>query len=248
MSALVGITTFGPRPSNRYELPQGYVDAVTRAGGVAVGLPAQRRPQPEVMNRLDALILIGGEDMDPTLMGDMPQRPFFRLSPERDRAELALVRHTMACGLPMLGICRGMQVINIALGGRLYLHLPDIYGEHLPHVLPEWGTVPHSVRLKPGSRLAGWLQVEHLQTACSCHHQAISRLGEGLRAVAWAEDGVLEAYEHETYPFLIGVQWHPELNAGEDPLQQRLFDMLVKKARNRSLPTSGNSVKLKSSP
>ena len=231
MAVLVGITTFGPRPARRHELPVGYVEAVTRAGGVPIGLPAQRRPQPEVIERLDALILIGGEDMDPTLLGEWPQRPFYRLSPERDRCELALVRQAVQRGLPMLGICRGMQLINVALGGSLHLHLPEVYGETLPHVLPQWGTVPHEVRLKPGSRLARVLGAEHMATACSCHHQAVARLGQGLRGVAWASDGVLEAFEHETHPFLIGVQWHPELNAAEDPLQQRLFDALVAHAR-----------------
>ncbi|MEJ2630464.1 MAG: gamma-glutamyl-gamma-aminobutyrate hydrolase family protein [Acidihalobacter sp.] len=230
MTVLVGITTFGPRPSKRYELPRGYVQAVTRAGGIPVGLPAQRKPQPEVVKRLDALILIGGEDMDPTLMGDMPQRPFFRLSPERDRAELALARAAIDSGLPTLGICRGMQVLNVVLGGRLHLHLPEVYGEEQAHVLPEWGTIPHEVHLTGSSRLSVWLGTEYVSAACSCHHQAVSSLGQGLAGVGWAPDGVLEAFEHETHPFLVGVQWHPELNAANDPLQQRLFDVLVQQA------------------
>ncbi|APZ44140.1 gamma-glutamyl-gamma-aminobutyrate hydrolase family protein [Acidihalobacter ferrooxydans] len=233
MSVLVGITTFGPRPSKRHELPHGYVSAVARAGGIPVGLPAQRQPQPEVIERLDALILIGGEDMDPTLMGDIPQRPFFRLSPERDRAELALARAAIASGLPTLGICRGMQVLNVVLGGRLHLHLPEVYGEAQAHVLPEWGTIPHAVRLEPGSRLARWLDAEFVPAACSCHHQAVSRLGRGLVGVGYAADGVLEAFEHAEHPFLVGVQWHPELNAANDPQQQRLFDVLVQQARKR---------------
>lgn len=227
VAPLIGITTFGPRPSRRYELPRGYVDAVVRAGGIPVGLPAQRTPLPDVVAHLDALVLIGGEDMDPTLIGEAPQRPFFRLSPERDRAELALTKAAIERGLPILGICRGMQLINVALGGRLHLHLPEVYGEDFAHVLPEWGTVPHEVRLAPESRLAGLLGSDHVETACSCHHQAVSRLGQGLVAVGWAPDGVLEAFEHDSHPFLFGVQWHPELNAGRDPLQQRLFDILV---------------------
>jgi putative glutamine amidotransferase len=230
VAPLIGITTFGPRPENRYELPRGYVQAVARAGGIPVGLPAQRRPQPAVIERLDALILVGGEDMDPTFLGEAPRRPFFRLSPERDRAELALTREAIERGLPVLGICRGMQLINVALGGRLHLHLPEVYGEDFAHVLPEWGTVPHVVHLTPGSRLATRLATDHVPAACSCHHQAVSELGRGLVAVGWAPDGVLEAFEHESHPFLFGVQWHPELNAGHDPLQQRLFDILVEAA------------------
>lgn len=230
MFPLVGITTFGPRPANRYELPRGYVQAVIRAGGIPVGLPAHRKPLPGVVDRLDGLILIGGEDIDPTFLGESPRRPFFRLSPERDRAELALTCMAIDRGLPLLGICRGMQLINVALGGRLHLHLPDVYGEDFAHVLPEWGTVPHIVHLKSDSRLARLLGTGCVPAACSCHHQAVSDLGRGLVAVGWAPDGVLEAFEHEEHPYLLGVQWHPELNADHDPLQQRLFDSLVQAA------------------
>ena len=128
--------------------------------------------------------------------------------------------------MPVLCICRGMQLVNVALGGDLVAHIPDHYGNGVIHRNEGLKPVQHDVRIEPGSRLAGLLGVTELAVH-SVHHQAVGRLGKGLRAVAWAPDGVVEAFESTQHPFLIGVQWHPELAALGDARQRRLFDALL---------------------
>ena len=149
---------------------------------------------------------------------------------ERDLMDLALARMAIETGLPMLGICRGCQVINVALGGTLHEHLPDVYGESTLHRLPPCDPVPHPIRATAASRVAGIMgQAECLPS--SWHHQAIRDVAPPLTVVAHAPDGVIEALEHPAHPWLIAVQWHPERTAAADPTQQRLFDALVEAAR-----------------
>jgi putative glutamine amidotransferase len=203
-------------------LPVRYSDQVLRAGGVPVLLP----PVPGVAaaaGRLDGLILTGGGDVDPARYGDRPHPRLERVSAGRDEAELSLLAAALAAGLPILGICRGMQLLNVARGGTLRQHLPDDSGHR--HTPGTFGS--HQVRVAPGSRLAQILG--HAGTGGeisvpTSHHQAVGRLGEGLAATAWATDGVIEAVELDQalHPFALGVQWHPE--AGEDP---RLFEALI---------------------
>ena len=139
--------------------------------------------------------------------------------------------------MPTLAICRGSQVLNVALGGTLHPHLPDLgrvddHGAEVVHRDAEAiarglpGAVPHDVRVEPGSLVAE-VMGETDVTPMSWHHQAIDELGSGLRAVGWAPDGTIEATEHDSHPWLVSVQWHPELSAATDPTQQRLFDALV---------------------
>ncbi|AOV15832.1 hypothetical protein BJI67_01005 [Acidihalobacter aeolianus] len=229
MSIVIGISTFGPTPRGRYECPQGYPNAVHRAGGLPLPIPAIPERIPEYLELIDGLILIGGEDIDPTAYGVAPRKPLSRLNPYRDRAEMALTRAAVERELPTLAICRGMQIVNVALGGGIHSHLPDVFGDLVTHVGEEWAVLLHEIRVDADSRLHGWLGTDQF-SSLSGHHQAISTLGRGLHANAWAPDGVIEAFEHETHPYLVGVQWHPELNADKDPVQQRLFDRLVEAA------------------
>ncbi|AOU99293.1 hypothetical protein BI364_16340 [Acidihalobacter yilgarnensis] len=226
MSTIIGISTFGPTPRGRYECPKGYPAAIHRAGGLPLPLLPLPVRMAEYLELIDGLILIGGEDIDPTAYGEAPRMPLSHLNPHRDRAEMTLARAAVARNIPLLAICRGMQIVNVTLGGGIHSHLPDVYGQDVAHVGDEWAVLPHEIRLAPDSRLHGWLGTSQF-SSLSGHHQAISTLGRGLRANAWAPDGVIEAFEHETHPFLVGVQWHPELNADKDPVQQRLFDCLV---------------------
>ena len=224
-------------------LPMNYIEQVTEAGGVPVLLP----PVPGVasaLGRVDGLILTGGGDVDPAGYGAPADPRTSRVQPDRDQAELELLAGALAEGLPVLGICRGMQVLNVARGGTLCQHLPDEAGHR-----PAPGTFgSHGVRLAPGSRLASILRPGGGQPGgaqpgggedgggedaftvdvATAHHQGIDRLGDGLVPVAWAPDGLIEAVELAgPHPFALGVQWHPE--AGQDG---RLVSALVAAAAN----------------
>jgi putative glutamine amidotransferase len=207
-------------------LPRRYADMVARAGGLPVLLPPMEGVA-GLLPRLDGLVLSGGGDLDPALYGAARDEACGPASPARDGAELELCRHALASGLPVLGICRGLQVINVALGGTLHQHLPDLVG-HDGHSPEPGGYGTHEVSLAPGSQLAAILGADSAAVPTH-HHQAIDRLGAGLVATAWTDDGVIEAVEfskatgsgqaagnggHAWQPFMLAVQWHPE--AGDD--------------------------------
>ncbi len=217
-------------------VPQRYVDQVAAAGGAPVVLP----PVPGALapaGRLDGLIISGGPDVDPARYGQEPG-PHTVTRPDRDAAEIALLRAALDGGIPVLGICRGMQVMNVALGGTLIQHLPDVVG-HDGHSPVPGAMGEHKVTVDPASRLAGLLGARGRAgdpgaavAVPTHHHQAVDRLAPGLVATAWAEDGIVEAVEladPSAHPFAYGVQWHPE--AGDDP---GLFRALVAAARARA--------------
>jgi putative glutamine amidotransferase len=209
---LIGITTYVvPASWGHWQLetaliPYDYVRAVERAGGRALLVPPDDESVEETLDRLDGIVFSGGEDL-----GE---------NEARDRGELALLEAALARDLPVLAICRGFEVLNVARGGDLVQHLPDVVG-HEEHraVLGEFSE--HPVRVDPSSRIG-----EVSGVVKSHHHQGVGRIGDGLREVAWAEDGTIEALEDPDKPFVVGVLWHPE--AGED---QKLFDQLVEAAR-----------------
>ena len=201
-------------------LPANYAEQVAAAGGIPVLLP----PLPGIaaaVGRLDGLLLTGGGDVDPGRYGAQPHPATSRVSGPRDAAELEVLGAAAAAGKPVLGVCRGMQLLNVARGGTLCQHLGDGAGH-----TPAPGTFgSHPVRIAAGTRLAGILGANGAGVDVpTAHHQAIDRLGDGLVATAWAEDGVVEAVERSDAggPFLVAVQWHPE--AGADP---RLIQALV---------------------
>lgn len=197
-----------------YLTPRGYVDAVHRAGGLALLLPSDaelERDPDEVLGLLDGLILAGGADIDPSFYGAEPHEKTIGTVPERDTFEIALARRALERDLPLLGICRGMQLMNVAAGGTLNQHLPDSYG-HEDHrrSLGSFDGSDHDVRLEPGS-LAARSAGEEVHGTKSHHHQGIERLGEGLRITGWAQlDELPEAIEVPDKRFALGVQWHPE--------------------------------------
>ncbi|MEA2155959.1 MAG: putative glutamine amidotransferase [Solirubrobacteraceae bacterium] len=213
-------------------LPRSYVDAVNRAGAMALMLapdPVLTEDPDEILDRIDGLMLAGGSDIEPAAYGAEPHPETLGSVPERDAFEVALTRRALARDLPFLGICRGMQVMNIAHGGTLHQHLPEVVG-HADHrrVLGSFDGADHDVRLEPGS-LAARAAGEERHPTKSHHHQAVDRVGEGLLVTGWAEmDSLPEALELPGNRFALGVQWHPEADE-----TSRLIAALVDEARRR---------------
>jgi putative glutamine amidotransferase len=230
---IIGITTYGRDEDNRFRLPCLYVDAVRRAGGVTVLIPPGEEPGEEIFSVVDGVILAGGGDVDPALYGGRKHETIYSVDAERDKTELALVRHLVESNVPTLGICRGHQVINVALGGTLYEHLPEVMGDRVVHRLPPREATEHPIVVAEESRLASLLG-EKSFAAASWHHQAIRKLADGLSAVAQAPDGTIEGCEMRSHAWFFSVQWHPEITAHISPTQQRLFDSLVEACRQRA--------------
>jgi putative glutamine amidotransferase len=231
---LIGITTYGRDQDNKFTLPAEYVDSVRRAGGIPLLIPPGETHLDEVLAQLDGLLLAGGGDIDPTEYNGQPHPTIYRIDPERDQMELTLARRIVAEQLPTLCICRGLQVLNVALGGTLIEHVPDAVGEAVIHRvrLREDGTpfgqaVRHPVQVDANSQL-GQILPQTTFESVSWHHQAAGRVAPGLQVTAQAADGIIEALEMPDHPWLIAVQWHPEMSAAEDTLQQQLFDEFVR--------------------
>jgi gamma-glutamyl-gamma-aminobutyrate hydrolase PuuD len=235
LSSYCELARWGPWEQQATLIPHNYIEAVASAGGVPVMLP----PVPGVeaaLDRLDGLIIVGGPDVEPGRYGQQLGPRTTVVRPERDAAELALQHAVLEADLPLLGICRGMQLLNVAFGGTLIQHLPDVVG-HDEHSPTPGAMGEHKVSVAPASKLAALLGGHPVPGGALCvpthHHQGIDKLGDGLVASAWADDGMIEAIEFDGaagevggHKFVIGVQWHPE--AGTDP---SLFRALVAAAR-----------------
>lgn len=241
---VIGISTYaqdakwGDWDSPAALLPLAYSHQIASAGGIPVLLP----PLPGVAGvvaRLDGLVLSGGGDIDPAAYGAQVHPRTAGVRQARDEAEFALLAAAVSQGIPVLGICRGLQILNVAFGGTLHQHLPELPGAHAhPPPLPgSFGS--HPVRVAPSSLLGEILGAPPSPVQVpTAHHQGIDRLGRGLAATAWAADGLIEGIElargtdsdgaggARAHPFTVAVQWHPE--AGADP---RLFHALIAAAR-----------------
>lgn len=200
-------------------LPHRYVEAIARAGGRAVVLPPSEDAVDRTLDSLDGLVLAGGADICPDRYGDQPHPQTGGMRPDRDAAELALLHGALGRDLPVLGVCRGMQLMVVAHGGRLVQHLPEAVG-HDGHRPAPGRYGDHPVTLAPGSRLHELLGGR--TDVRSYHHQGIADVGSGPVATGWADDGTVEAVELPGPSFAVGVLWHPEV--GTDP---RLFAALV---------------------
>jgi putative glutamine amidotransferase len=209
---------------------QRYFHSVERAGGVPLMLPpipALTDHLPESISRFDALVLHGGGDVDPRRYGEEPTADqLYGIVDEHDEVELAVVRAALDADLPLLAICRGMQILNVALGGSLVQHIGS--DDH-------WYST-HPVALDADSKIAAAIGSSEAEACHSVHHQAIGRLGDGVRLVGRGLDDMPEAIEVESARWAIAVQWHPEDTAASDPQQQNLFDELLRQAASR--PTS----------
>jgi putative glutamine amidotransferase len=207
-----------------YRAGERYLHAISRGGGAAViapPIPAALDQTLALLARVDALVLHGGGDVDPSRYGQAAGADeLYGIVDVHDDVELAVCREAIDRDLPMLAICRGMQVLNVALGGTLHQHIGE---EHrMRH---------HDVDVVAGSRLASAVGTGSLTDSHCVHHQSVDRLGGGLRVTASTADGVIHAVEHDGASWVLGVQWHPEDTAGTDPRQQSLFDTLVHRAR-----------------
>ncbi len=210
-----------------------YVAALRRAGARPVILTApEPDPAPEVLAPFAGLVLAGGGDLDPSHYASWRDDRVYGIEPERDHLELALVAAAVDAGIPILAICRGAQVVNVAFGGSLHQHLPGMLGRGA-HGDPTSGIrVTHGVEVASGSCLAEAVGTHRLAACTSVHHQGIERVGDGLVAVGWSDDGLVEALEPaEGSGWLVAVQWHPEITAANDPDQQALFNAFAHEAR-----------------
>ncbi|MGD9999847.1 MAG: gamma-glutamyl-gamma-aminobutyrate hydrolase family protein [Ilumatobacteraceae bacterium] len=204
---------------------QRYFHAVERAGGVPLMLPpipSMLDRLPSMVSRFDAVVLHGGGDVDPRRYGEQPAADeLYGIVDEHDEVELAVVQHALAIDLPLLAICRGMQIVNVALGGTLVQHIGT--DDH-------WFST-HPVDLAAGSRVAKAVGSDRADRCHSVHHQSVGRLGDGVSLVATAEDGMPEAMEVDDARWVVCVQWHPEDTAATDAQQQALFDELLRQTQ-----------------
>jgi putative glutamine amidotransferase len=227
---VIGITAYA-EPSVRWGvwdvpaavIPLAYVQMIEAAGGRALLVPPSEDGIDETLDALDGVLFSGGSDIDPSEYGQDVHPETNGTRPDRDRGELALLRAALERDMPVLAVCRGSQVLNVARGGDLVQHLPDVVGDEKHKHTP--GTfADHDVTLEEGTRLAALLGDR--APVKSHHHQGFGRVGSGLRVAAHAEDGTIEAVEDPSHRFALGVLWHPE--AGED---MKLFEELVREAR-----------------
>lgn len=227
---IVAVTPESTTSDGQWLLPSEYLAAIERAGGVPFVLVPWLEGAVELLDAADGLLLAGGGDVAPGRYGSAGHPEIYEVNEARDAGEFALLAGAIESGLPTLGICRGAQLLNVALGGTLIEHLPDAVDGSVTHRSQPNGGVLHEVRVAPGSRVREILGVDCVK-ATSWHHQAIDKVANTLTPVAWAEDGTIEAVEMPGHSWLIAVQWHPELTAATDPTQQHLFDAFVAAAR-----------------
>jgi putative glutamine amidotransferase len=242
MPPIIGLSTGGrienDFASSYYDsffyIPSLYIEAVRRAGGIPILIPPDSANEAEsLLHRLDGLIITGGADINPKHYGGNTQHPSLtKIDPERDNSEMALIHAWLNTNKPMLCVCRGMQVLNVALGGTMHEHIPDVRENDI-HRSADGLWAIHEVLVDENSLLAQVMGTNNVETY-SGHHQAVKAIGQGLCIVAQAPDGIVEALAHEKHPWLIGVQWHPEKSAATDPTQQRIFDVLAQQAKLNS--------------
>jgi len=224
----------GEPPRTELALGERYLEAVRAAGGMPVILaPIANESVETLIARLDAVCLSGGPDLHPSAYGVLPHAELGPTQPELDRFELELARAAVARGLPVLGICRGMQVLNVALGGSLHQHLPDLGGQLNHRQDSISGDPSHRVTLARDSRLTKVIGRRYVEVN-SFHHQALHALGRGLSVAGRAPDGVVEAVEVPGRRFTFGVQWHAECLV-DRPEQLALFRGLVRAARGHEV-------------
>ena len=237
MSApLIGITT--SRQKHQLGFPviaisEAYVQAVSQAGGIPVSIPLgiSGSQIQDLLSRLDGILLSGGGDIDPDRFGADPHPKVNFIDKDRDRVEIQLIQDAIQQEIPFLGICRGIQTLNVALGGTLYTHISDQHPDAIHHAQIEGHPkdyLSHEIQIKPETKISSCMGQSNLKVN-SMHHQGIHQLASGLVATAYAPDGLIEAVELEAYGFGLAVQWHPEWLTAHTPIQA-LFQSFIQAA------------------
>ena len=236
---ITGRTDQSARPPNLslFSITPNYVQAAALGGGAPVIIPPHLEEEKlrAIIEHLDGLILSGGGDILPALFGEKDLGLLWGVDEQRDRAELALAQWAMAEGVPLLAICRGVQVLNVAAGGTLIQDIPTQVPDALSHSTiagRPLSTAAHTVEVATGSQLAALVGAGELGVN-SAHHQAVNVVGAGLTVTARAPDGIIEGLEAHDHPFCIGVQWHPEVMIESCPVMRRLFEGLIEAAQAR---------------
>lgn len=228
---VIGITSWFDSGEERYWFKRNYARAVWKAGGVPLSLPhlSEMTADPGgVIDSIDGLLLAGGTDLDPNTFDQEPKFELNEIDPVRDRVEIGLTKLALEKELPVLGICRGIQVLNVAAGGNLYQDLDQQRDNVLSHDqdAPRWHPT-HEIEIYRGSILHDVVRKDKIKVN-SLHHQNVMDLGRDLEVTARSNDGLIEAIEHKKAPFQLGVQWHPEATAGKDASSRFIFDRFVK--------------------
>ena len=234
MLPLIGLTTYGRNTADQFHLYANYLEAVRLAGGIPVLLPpGESRPE-VLLERLDGLIFTGGGDVSPDCFGGDDHPTIYSLDSERDQFELKLAELALASVIPVLGICRGLQVLNLASKGeKLVPHVPEVFNQILHRIEPatlETRAEPanHLVHVTPGSRLADIVQTDAIPVV-SWHHQAIKVVPPHWQLAAQAPDGLIEAIEYSRHPWMLALQWHPEMSI-QDGFQLKILQAFVEAA------------------
>ncbi len=228
---LIGITTSGQNQTGSFCVRREYIDAVRLAGGLPMLLPPGEPNLATVLEWVDGILFSGGGDIDPAIYNGASHPTIYNVNAERDRFELSLAQLALHSDIPILGICRGLEILVVASGGKLVTHLPDEFGETIAHRAQQTRPCEHSIQITTGTRLASIISPGEAKII-SWHHQAASTIPTAWRLAAQAPDGVIEALEHEYHPWAIALQWHPEL-ALNDTRQQRIFRTFVTAAQHR---------------
>lgn len=229
MRPLIAITGSHDYENGRSIFNEGYYHAVEAAGGIPVLIPMLKEQATiaELIRRVDGVLFAGGPDLDPVYFGQEPHPKMGRITPERDALEIALAKEAFALDLPVLGICRGIQLLNVVAGGTIIQDIPSKSGEWIKHSqdAPRWYPT-HSVKIAADSRLKDMLSVTEIRTN-SFHHQAIDTPAPIFTVTAKAPDGIIEAVESTEHKFVVGVQWHPEEMFEKDPRFLGIFQAFV---------------------
>lgn len=236
---VIGVVPLFDEERNSIWMIPGYMDMLVACGALPIILPFSSEPREVARDfeLVDGVLVTGGQDVSPYLYGEHSIPECGRPYAKRDLLDQELIRYCRTSRTPLLGICRGIQILNVTYGGTLWQDLPTQAPSSIDHHMkPPYDAVAHEVTLKPGSRLADILGCTHLGVN-SYHHQALRDVAPGLEAEAWAPDGLVEALHDPTQEFMLSVQWHPELSWRVDPRQKHLVSAFVAAARNHYLHT-----------